>query len=191
MVASLHQALADHLPTRLEFYESYLRPLRMRAGAVGMASFNAALSFLRLEDAAWDPVMTDAGRHAAQWTWDAQPAWRRAWWARAPRFHRRRMALLLARHLVRDTTRQSSARVRSRAGSPSLEIAHSAFCDVRQRAAGPLCGFYAAALDRFLELVHVDAVATIASCHATDAGACVLGLAARERDAPEPEGEHR
>ena len=54
VVASLHQALADHLPTRLEFYESYLRPLRMRAGAVGVASFSAALSFLKHEDAAWD-----------------------------------------------------------------------------------------------------------------------------------------
>lgn len=174
VVASLHQALADHLPTRLEFYESYLRPLRMRTGAVGVASFSAALSFLKHEDAAWAPVMASAGRHAADWTWDAQAAWRRAWWGRAPQVLRRRTALRLARRLVRDTSDASSARVRRRARLPALEIGRSLFCDVRQAADEPLCGFYAAALDRFLELMRVNATTSIAACRATGEGPCVI-----------------
>ena len=174
VVASLHQALADQLPTRLEFYESYLRPLRMRAGAVGVASFGAALSFLKHEDDAWGPVMAAAGRHAAEWTWEARPAWRRAWWGRAPRVLRRRAALTLARQLVRDTSDSSAARVRRRDRTSVLEITHSAFCDVRQPVREPLCGFYAAALDRFLELVHLEGATTIAACHANGGPACVL-----------------
>lgn len=173
-MASLHQALADHLPTRLEFYESYLRPLRMRAGAVGVASFSAALSFLKHEDAAWAPVMSAAGRHAAEWTWESTPAWRRAWWGRAPRLLRRRAAFRLARRLVRDTSEASSAKVRRRDRLPVLEISHSLFCDVRQPADGPLCGFYAAALDRFLELVRIEGMTAITTCHASGGSACVL-----------------
>ncbi len=176
VVASLHQALADHLPTRLEFYESYLRPLRMRAGAVGLASFSAALSFLTHEDDAWDPVMRSAGHHAAQWMWEAQPAWRRAWWARAPRAVRRRTALRLTRALVHATSEGSSARVRRRDRQPVLVIAHSAFCDVRQRGTAVRCGLYAAALGRFLELVGVNDVARITECRATHDGPCVLSL---------------
>ena len=87
-----------------------------------------------------------------------------------------RAALRLARALVRDTTDASSARVRRRDGQPVLEIAHSAFCDVRQRATAARCGFYAAALGRFLELVTIDDVAGIVRCRATDDGPCVLSV---------------
>ena len=52
LVASLHQAIAESLPLRLEFYENWLKPLGLlkRGQAIGLASFNAALSFLRREE---------------------------------------------------------------------------------------------------------------------------------------------
>ena len=34
LVASLHQSIADLLPTRLEFYESWLNPSGLREGRV-------------------------------------------------------------------------------------------------------------------------------------------------------------
>ena len=36
LVASLHQAIADLLPTRLEFYEAWLNPGGLREGRIGL-----------------------------------------------------------------------------------------------------------------------------------------------------------
>jgi hypothetical protein len=49
LVASLHQGIADLLPERLEFYESWLNPSGLRAGRIGLAPMAAVLSFLRQE----------------------------------------------------------------------------------------------------------------------------------------------
>ena len=49
LVASLHQAIADLLPTRLEFYEAWLNPAGLREGRIGLAPLAAVLSFLRQE----------------------------------------------------------------------------------------------------------------------------------------------
>ena len=47
LAAALHQAIADLLPDRLDFYESYLRPRGWREDAVNLGPVNAVLSFLR------------------------------------------------------------------------------------------------------------------------------------------------
>ena len=49
LVASLHQAIADLLPTRLEFYEGWLNTAGLRDGRIGLAPLAAVLSFLRQE----------------------------------------------------------------------------------------------------------------------------------------------
>ena len=59
LVASLHQGVADLLPTRLEFYESWLNPAGLREGKIGLAPLAAALSFLRQEG---EPYQLIAGR---------------------------------------------------------------------------------------------------------------------------------
>ena len=52
LVASLHQAIAESIPLRLEFYENWLKPLGLlqQGRVIGAASFSAALSFLRREE---------------------------------------------------------------------------------------------------------------------------------------------
>ena len=45
LVASLHQAIADVLPSRLEFYEAWLNPSGLRDGRIGLAPL-AALALL-------------------------------------------------------------------------------------------------------------------------------------------------
>jgi len=47
LVASLHQAIADLLPTRLSFYENWLNAEGLREGTIGLAPLYAVLSFLR------------------------------------------------------------------------------------------------------------------------------------------------
>ena len=49
LVASLHQAIADLLPKRLEFYENWLNVSGLREGTIGLAPLSAVLSFLRTE----------------------------------------------------------------------------------------------------------------------------------------------
>ena len=58
LVASLHQGIADLLPTRLEFYEAWLNPSGLRDGRIGLARSAAVLSFLRQEGEA---VQADRG----------------------------------------------------------------------------------------------------------------------------------
>src|SRR5437762_12662830 len=86
LVASLHQAIADILPTRLGFYENWLNAEGLREGTIGLAPLYAVLSFLRQEGDAYQLIATRAGEYAAEWTVEsmssaqrraikAMPAW--------------------------------------------------------------------------------------------------------------------
>ena len=68
LVASLHQSIADMLPMRLEFYESWLNPSGLRDGRIGVAPLAAVLSFLRQEGASYSQVAERAGEYSADWT---------------------------------------------------------------------------------------------------------------------------
>ena len=186
VVAALHEALATQLPLRLEFYETYLRPMGMRAGRIGAASFTAALSFLRREPGAYDPVVRQAGALAARWTYDAEQRLRRAVWERLPDGARRRWALTLASKLVDGTLRGARGRLDGPRRARRLVITGSPFCDLRQPAAGPMCGFYVAALEQFLELLEVPATVEVAGCRAMGHETCAYALVSREV-APAPD----
>ena len=130
VVAALHQAIAETLPLRLEFYENWLKPLGLlkEGKHIGMAPFTAALSFLRREESALydsgDPPRRRARRRVdastrCRWT-------RRRWLALLPARLRARAALRLARpsprrlsgHQVRG---RAAARTRPR-GDPRLDL---------------------------------------------------------------------
>ncbi len=68
LVASLHQAIGDVLPDRLEFYENWLTVPGLREGTIGLAPLSAVLSFLRLEGEAYNRTTARAGEYAADWT---------------------------------------------------------------------------------------------------------------------------
>jgi hypothetical protein len=174
VVGALHQSLSDHLPLRLDFYEEYLRPMRLREGRIGAASFLAALSFLRLEGSAWDPVMVRAGRHAADWVFDGLSPVQRTWYRHLPARWRFRNGVHLARDLVVDTMPKSRARLSIRRRHGRLEIRGSPFCEVRERVSSPMCRFYAAALERFCELLDVDIRVKWEGCRAMGDDHCAL-----------------
>lgn len=180
VVAALHEALAHQLPLRLEFYESYLRPMGMRAGRIGVASFTAALSFLRREPGAYDPVVRQAGALAAQWTYDEAQGIGRAMWERLPDRVRVRRALRLASRLVDGTQRGAHARVDGAGNARHLLITGSPFCDLRHPSEVPMCGFYVAALERFLQLLEVPSVVAVAECQAMGHAHCRFDLQPRE-----------
>lgn len=176
VVAALHEALATQIPLRLEFYESYLRPMGMRAGTIGAASFHAALSFLRREPGAYEPVVRQAGELAARWSYDETPALRRALSARMPDGSRLRSAMRLTSTLVNGTQRGASGRIAGTRRARRLVITGSPFCDLRQPVPVPMCGFYVAALEVFLHLLDVPATVEVAGCQGMGHDHCEYAL---------------
>lgn len=176
LVASLHQAIADLLPDRLEFYENWLNPVGLRHGTIGLAPFNAVLSFLRQDDHHYAAVVALAGRYAAEWTMASQGGGRRIIIRLAPRRVRERAAIALARRTVRRSYVGSRALVRLRHGHATIDLRASLFCNVRVPVADPLCGFYVALVSRLLELHRVGARVEPRACRATGDRSCVLDV---------------
>lgn len=170
LVASLHQAIADVLPDRLEFYENWLNAPGLREGTIGLAPLSAVLSFLRLEGEAYNRTTAAAGEYAADWSVTSMSGFERRVIAALPIRLRTRGALRAAAGLVRATYPGSRVIVRVRRGVASVELRGSLFCEVREAAAGPLCGFYAAAIARVLHQFGIRAHAQVSECRAANRG---------------------
>src|ERR1700751_5012962 len=140
LVASLHQGIADILPTRLDFYENWLNAEGLREGTIGLAPLHAVLSFLRQEGQAYEMITSRAGEYAAEWTVASMPPVRRAVIKAAPAWMRRRLLLGVARRLVRDSYHGSRAISRLRRGSARIDLRASIFCTGRAPVHNTLCG---------------------------------------------------
>ncbi len=166
LVASLHQAIADLLPTRLEFYENWLNVSGLREGTIGLAPLSAVLSFLRTEGDAYDLITSRAGEYAADWTVNNISGWERRMILALPTGLRARAGLRTARALVRATYPGSRAIVKLKRGTAAIDLRGSLFCEVRETTVLPLCGFYAAAIGRVMHLFAVKAEARVSECRA-------------------------
>ena len=179
LVASLHQGIADLLPTRLEFYESWLNPSGLRDGRIGLAPLAAVLSFLRQEGAPYNQIAARAGEYTAEWTVADLPAFQRAVIRAAPPRVRMFLVMRVGRQMIRNTYRGSRAIVRWRQGKGAVDIRGSLFCEVRDRAEQPLCEYYASAFRRLMYLFSLDAEVGTAQCRATGAGQCQMSIFVR------------
>jgi hypothetical protein len=170
--ACLHDAIADLLPQRLDFYEEWLDPDDMRDGTVTLAATSAVLSFLRTERDAYEQVMHRAGTLAASWTVASLPAWRRRLITGLPRALRVRSALRIAASVARAVLETSHPKSRVRRGKAWLEVTASLFCTVREPQRLPLCGFYAAVAVETLRRLGVPARAHVEECRAVTGTTC-------------------
>lgn len=176
LVASLHQAIADIMPTRLSFYENWLNAEGLREGTIGLAPFYAVLSFLRQEGDAYDMVTRRAGEYAAEWTVASLAPFRRRTIRAAPQWLRQRLGLRLAGELVHASYQGSRAITKLRRGVARVDVRASIFCTVREPVAHPLCGFYAAAFTRLLAMFDVPSQTEVVMCRGTGEVSCVLNL---------------
>ena len=187
LVASLHQAIAELLPNRLEFYENWLNPSGLRQGTIGLAPLFAVLSFLRTEGEAYNSITSRAGEYAADWTVNNLAPLERRVIGALPARLRARAALRTARGLVRDTYPGSRAIVRVRRGTASVDLRGSLFCEVREASILPLCGFYASAIARVLQLFGLRADAHVNECRAGGARkGCLLSVVVTAARVDEP-----
>src|SRR5258708_8047993 len=185
LVARIHQAIADLLPTRLEFYENWLNVAGLREGTIGLAPLTAVLSFLRTEGHAYNLITSRAGEYAAAWTFENVLAIKVKVVRALPAGLRARAALGTARALVKATYPGSRALTKMKAGGVTVDIRGSLFCEVRETSVEPLCGFYASAIARVLQLFDLSAEARVNECRASGARrGCVVSvtLAGRARD---------
>jgi len=187
LVASLHQAIAELLPDRLEFYENWLSVSGLREGTIGLAPLHAVLSFLRQEGQEYGRVVARAGEYAAEWTVSSMPGLERRVMRAMPLGLRARAALRTARALVRNTYPGTRVIVNVRKDIASVDLRGSLFCEVREASRQPLCGFYAAAISRVLTLFSVPGDAQMKSCRAAGGGqGCVMSVTVRPAPAGEP-----
>ena len=179
LVASLHQGIADLLPTRLEFYESWLNPSGLRDGRIGLAPLAAVLSFLRQEGEPYRLIVGRAGEYTAEWTVADMPGYKRAIIRAAPPGLRVHLVMRIARTMIRTTYKGSRAIVKWKKGKGAIDIRGSIFCEVRDRTEQPLCEFYASAIRRLMYLFNLDVEVGTEQCRATGAGQCMMSILVR------------
>lgn len=182
-MAALHQGIADRLPSRLEFYESWLTPEGLRNGSIGLAPLIAVLSFLRAEGEPYHHVMRRAGEYAAQWTVDALGPMRRRIVRMLPRPLRVRAALGICRVLVRASHRGTKVRTRVRRGTGEVALRGSIFCAVREQSNEALCGFYAAAITRVFACFDLGGPVQVHACRSMGERACRFRVPVGSRQA--------
>jgi bacteriochlorophyll 4-vinyl reductase len=187
LVASLHQGIADILPTRLDFYENWLNAEGLREGTIGLAPLHAVLSFLRQEGDAYALITSRAGQYAAEWVVESMPPYERAMLRAAPAWLRSHLLLRVARQLVRSSYQGSRAIAKLRRGTARIDLRASIFCTVREPVAQPLCGFYAAAFARLLEIFELPARSAVTACRGTGESSCVITVALAPRNGSGPE----
>jgi bacteriochlorophyll 4-vinyl reductase len=175
LLASLHQGIADILPTRLGFYESWLHAKGLRDGTIDLAPLYAVLSFLRQEgEPAYGKITTSAGEYAAEWTVESMGSFERWLLRAAPNWLRNRLVLRLGNRLVRASYRSGRLAYKVRKNAATLDLRESVFCDVRDRVDHSLCGFYTSALARLFALFSVPARIEVTGCRATGAASCSM-----------------
>ena len=175
LLASLHQGIADILPTRLGFYESWLHAKGLRDGTIDLAPLYAVLSFLRQEgEPAYKKITTSAGDYAAEWTVQSMGSFERWLLKVAPNWIRNRLLLRLADRLVGASYRRARLGFKLRKNVAALDLQESVFCDVREPVGHPLCGFYTAAFVRLFALFNVPAKIDVTSCRATGGRTCAM-----------------
>ncbi len=178
LVASLHQGIADLLPSRLEFYENWLNPTGLRNGTIGLAPLLAVLSFLRREGDAYYDLITDrAGEYAAEWTVAEMSGVRRWMIRRLPAGMRAQYALKVSRVLIQRAYAGSRANARLRRGAGSVTVRGSIFCGVCDKSVEPLCRYYATAIARVFLLFNLQAQARVTECRAMGDGGCLVAIA--------------
>jgi predicted hydrocarbon binding protein len=177
VIAALHQAIAEALPLRLEFYENWLKPLGLlkEGKHIGPAPFSAALSFLRREDAGlYESITARAGVLAAEWRADTLRWSGQRWGSVLPEWWRSRSALRAARRISRAAYPNTRVRSRVRRGTARVEVTRSAFCQVRESVDRPLCSFYSGLLRRLYAAYGLAATVRLETCLATGGKVCVL-----------------
>ena len=175
--SSLHEAISELLPERLEFYETWLHGDRLPDRRGSAAPLAAVLGFLRTERGeAYHRIMARAGQAAAIWTVDGLTPWKRRSATSLPPSLRARAAFRVADGLVRAVHGPGRLSRRMRRGHVEIGVTASLFCGVREAPPAPLCGFYLAAVLETLRQFNLYAEGQVTNCRAISGTSCVMAV---------------
>jgi hypothetical protein len=174
VAASLHQAIGEELPQRIDFYETWLDPDGLRDGNIGVAPMLAILGFLRTEGEGYERVVARAGELSAEWALASFSPVRQRMMGWLPRRLRIRTALRVAGEIAVEADSRSRLVARVRGRTARIEVPGSVFCSVRGTQTFPLCGYYRALAVRTLAHFGLPAAARVDTCRAMGAAACVI-----------------
>lgn len=172
LVVSLHQAIGEVLPQRLEYYEHWLGPMGLKEGRGGLAPLLAVLSFLRQEgEPAYARVMTLAGEYSAAWH-EPDGAFSRRLLALAPKRLRAGLVLRRTRTLLRAAYEPMEVRTSRRRGVATVTFSRSVFCSLRDRWPWPTCAYVAGAIAHAFARHDLAVQVRIVACSACGAERC-------------------
>ena len=187
LVASLHQGIADILPTRLGFYENWLNAEGLRDGTIGLAPLYAVLSFLRQEGDAYHIITSRAGEYAAEWTVESMPPFQRAIIRGVPGVAARPAP---AATCPSARAQQLSGQPRGRRASGAARRGSTCARRFSARCASRSVTRCAASTPRrspgLLTLFNLRTRAEVLACRGTGEPACVMTMAAGQRRRAKP-----
>jgi hypothetical protein len=188
LVATLHQAIAESMPLRLEFYENWLKPLGLlkEGRVIGAASFSAALSFLRREEPreVYHDITRRAGQLAALWKYEELSWARKRWMRMLPTRLRLRAGIGVAREVAKMAYQGNRISCRLHRDGGYVEVRGSVFCQVREPADRPLCGFYEGVVVQMMELLQIRGTVRLSKCRASGGTVCQMQLVWRPGEPP-------
>ncbi len=173
LLASLHQAVGEVLPARLEFYEPWLQPPDHPDEALRSASFGTMLSALQHEDDSQN-VIARAGQYAAIRSFEKLTALRRAYLRILPRRIRARMAVGLIVRILPTLYPEARIDVTRRGGAIFIGIEASPFCTPIKTAERPSCHFYSNTVTTFLQLFRLSPAVRVSRCRASGTPSCLV-----------------
>ncbi len=151
-VASLHKALEELAPERLEIFEKWFDPADRRP-QFHIASIIGAVGYLRRSPELYHKVMEKAGHYASQWSCLDLPENKRKILFRLPFGRDRRVKHLLQKGL-RSIHRDGQLETARDGDKLVVTLSNSLFCRTELIGNEPTCEYYSAFFAGLLACIH-------------------------------------
>jgi bacteriochlorophyll 4-vinyl reductase len=171
-MASLHKALEDLAPEKVEVFEGWFDPFDRKA-RIHIAPVLGAVSYLRRETELYSRIMERAGRYASQWGYLDRSLLERRLLMTLPLALRGGLVGYILRSGLAQVHRDVRLRVLKDPERLVVDVDSSLFCRMGGPADGPVCVYYAALFAGLLDRTGLARPPVIeTACHAQGSRSC-------------------
>jgi hypothetical protein len=170
-VASLHKALEDLAPERLEIFKKWFDPADRRP-QFHIATVIGAIGYLRRSPDLYHKVMEKAGHYASQWSCLDLPRIERKFRFRLP-FGRDRLVKHLLQRGLKSIHRDGELETARDGDKLVVTVSNSLFCRTEKNGGEPTCEYYSALFAGLLDCTHENwSSITESACRAQGDSSC-------------------
>jgi len=171
-MASVHKALEDLSPEKVEVFEGWFSPSE-RERLFHIAPVTGALSYLRRDRELYVKVMERAGRYASQWSYlDRSPVERKVLTS-VPGWLKGSLVRYVLKSGLRQVHRDFEMTVHKERECFVVTVTNSLFCRTGGSTPEPLCSFYASLFAGLLDRTGLARPPVVESaCRAQGKAAC-------------------